>query len=30
VLLAGGVVVLALGAFAGIVLRHSRRPTSAN
>jgi hypothetical protein len=30
VLLAGGVAVLALGAFAGVVLRHSRRPTSAS
>src|SRR6185437_12514621 len=29
VLLAGGVGVLALGGFAGIVLRHTRRPTSA-
>lgn len=30
VLLAGGVAILALGAFAGVVLRHSRRPTSAS
>jgi hypothetical protein len=30
VLLAGGVALLALGAFAGVVLRHSRRPTSAS
>jgi hypothetical protein len=29
VLLAGGMAVLALGGFAGIVLRHNRRPTSA-
>jgi hypothetical protein len=28
VLLGGGVLVLVLGAFAGVVLRHSRRPTS--
>jgi hypothetical protein len=30
VLLAGGVAMLALGAFGGVVLRHSRRPTSVN
>lgn len=30
VLLAGGLAILALGAFAGVVLRHSRRPTSAS